>query len=71
MFIINAPFMFRGVWTIVKAFIHERTKAKIKILGSKYHKEVFEAVDPSQLPKFLGGECDCDGGCQYSDMGPH
>ena len=36
MFIINAPFTFRAVWSIVKAFVHERTKAKIKILGSSF-----------------------------------
>lgn len=44
MFIINAPMLFTGIWTIIKAWIDEKTKAKIKILGSKYQKELFEVV---------------------------
>lgn len=29
MFIVNAPFLFTGVWAIVKGFLDERTRNKI------------------------------------------
>ena len=38
MFIVNAPFLFTGIWAIVKAWIDEKTKEKIKILGGSYKK---------------------------------
>ncbi len=38
MFIINAPFLFTGVWAIVKMWIDDKTKEKIQILGKDYKK---------------------------------
>lgn len=57
MFIVNAPMLFTGVWAIIKGFIDEKTRNKIKILGSKYQKDLLECVDPDNLPDFLGGNC--------------
>ena len=72
MFIVNAPMLFTGVWSVVKGFLDERTRQKIKILGGKYQKELFEVVDPDNLPDFLGGTCTCKelGGCMLSNAGP-
>lgn len=72
MFILNAPLLFTGVWAIVKGFLDERTRQKIKILGSKYQKELFAVVDVENLPDFLGGTCTCKelGGCMFSNAGP-
>ena len=36
-------------------FLDKVTVKKISILGSGYKKELFEIVDESQVPKFLGG----------------
>ena len=27
-------------------------------------------MDPENVPTFLGGECECEGGCNYADKGP-
>jgi len=74
MFILNAPFLFTGVWAIVKGFLDERTRNKIYIIGGKYEKEILALVDPENLPDFLsGGTCTCshvEGGCMYSNAGP-
>lgn len=56
MFIINAPMLFTGIWTVIKGWLDEKTRNKIKILGSKYEKDLFEVVDPENLPDFLGGK---------------
>ena len=34
-FIINAPFIFRGIWAGLKGFLDKKTVNKIHILGSK------------------------------------
>ena len=56
MFIINAPMMFSGIWSIIKHFIDEKTKKKILIKDSKYQKELFQYADVENLPDFLGGK---------------
>jgi CRAL/TRIO domain len=72
MFIINAPMLFTGVWAVCKGFLDEKTRAKIKIFGSKYQTELLEICDPESIPHFLGGTCKCEerGGCVMGDAGP-
>lgn len=71
-FVVNAPFSFTGAWSVVKHFLDERTRAKITILGTSFLKELLVHVDISSIPKFLGGECTCEGqgGCFKSNAGP-
>ena len=56
-FIVNAPMLFSGVWAVVKGFLDEKTRKKITIKGSSYHKDLLEIVDENNLPEFLGGKC--------------
>ena len=72
MFIINAPFLFTGVWAIVKMWIDDKTKEKIQILGKDYKKELLKYIEPENLPDFLdGGKCRCPGGdCLSINIGP-
>ncbi|CAJ2650496.1 unnamed protein product [Trifolium pratense] len=72
LFIVNAGSGFKMLWKAVKAFLGERTVAKIQVLGSNYLNVLLEAIDPSNLPTFLGGNCTCSdsGGCLMSDQGP-
>ncbi|BGP29438.1 cytosolic factor, phosphatidylinositol/phosphatidylcholine transfer protein [Rhodotorula toruloides] len=69
-YIINAPWAFSTVWSLVKGWLDEATVAKIHILGSSYRDELLKQVPADSLPKFLGGECECAGGCSMSDAGP-
>ena len=57
---------------MVKGFLDERTRNKIKIMGSGWEKVLLEYVDPESLPDFLGGKCTCAdrGGCLKSNVGP-
>lgn len=45
LFVINAPMLFSGIWAIVKGFLDERTRNKIKILGGSYLKTLLEFVE--------------------------
>ncbi|XP_020519600.1 phosphatidylinositol/phosphatidylcholine transfer protein SFH11 isoform X2 [Amborella trichopoda] len=72
LFIINAGPGFKVLWNTIKVFLDPRTAAKINVLGNKYHSKLLEVVDLSNLPKFLGGICECSdyGGCLLNDKGP-
>ncbi|TFL05619.1 CRAL-TRIO domain-containing protein [Pterulicium gracile] len=70
-FIINAPWAFTAVWSVIKPWLDEVTVKKIDIVGSSYVKDKLLAQIPKEnLPKEFGGECSCPGGCSLSDAGP-
>lgn len=69
-YIINAPWAFSTVWSVIKLWLDEVTVAKINILGSSYKDVLLQQIDEENLPKVLGGKCDCPGGCSLSDAGP-
>uniref|UniRef100_A0ACD5U8Z1 Uncharacterized protein n=1 Tax=Avena sativa TaxID=4498 RepID=A0ACD5U8Z1_AVESA len=72
LYIINAGSGFRALWKVLKAFMEARTLKKIQVLGTDYLSTVLEAVEPSNLPDFLGGTCTCSttGGCLLQDKEP-
>ena len=70
-FIINAGFVFKCLFTVVKAFLDSKTKSKIKVYGGDYMKPLLERVDIENIPKILGGKCTCEPeGCLFSREGP-
>jgi hypothetical protein len=70
LYIINAPWGFAGVFSVIKRFLDPVTVAKIHVLGSGYEKELLGQVPAENLPKQFGGKCQCEGGCMLSDAGP-
>ncbi|KAK2591600.1 cytosolic factor, phosphatidylinositol/phosphatidylcholine transfer protein [Conoideocrella luteorostrata] len=70
LFLINAPWGFSTVWSVVKGWLDPVTVKKIHILGSGYKSELMKHVDPESLPVEFGGTCKCEGGCENSDAGP-
>jgi hypothetical protein len=54
-YIVNSPFVFTGVWKIVKNFLDEKTVEKVS-LYSYGQEELLEAIDEDQLIDFLGGK---------------
>lgn len=58
MVIVNAPFMFKMMWAIVRPFLHPLTQARI-VMGNDHLKEL---IDEEQIPNFLAGKCKCAGG---------
>jgi hypothetical protein len=70
LYLINAPWGFSGVWSVVRGFLDPVTVNKIHILGTNYQSELLGQVPKENLPSEFGGTCECDGGCEFSDMGP-
>lgn len=73
MYVINTPLMFKAAWAAIKPFINEKSRKKIKIMGTKYQKELFQIVDPDNLPEIIGGNCTCadkGGDCFVASPGP-
>lgn len=71
-FIINAPYVFSGVWAVCKGFLDEKTRNKFKIIGSGFKPTLLEFIDEANLPSFIGGKCTCAefGGCIAGNQGP-
>ncbi|PSR72872.1 hypothetical protein PHLCEN_2v11239 [Hermanssonia centrifuga] len=69
-YIINSPWAFSAVWSVVKPWLDEVTVAKIDILGSGYKDKLLAQIPAESLPKEFGGKCECPGGCSLSDAGP-
>lgn len=55
LYIINAPWGFSGVFSIVKGFLDPVTVQKIHVLGSGYEKELLAQIPKENLPKIFGG----------------
>ncbi|KAH6682893.1 CRAL-TRIO domain-containing protein [Halenospora varia] len=70
LYLINAPWGFSTVFSVVKGWLDPVTVEKIHVLGSGYQKELLDQVPAENLPKIFGGSCDCPGGCALSDEGP-
>ncbi|KAJ5760819.1 Cellular retinaldehyde binding/alpha-tocopherol transport [Penicillium odoratum] len=70
LYIINAPWGFSSAFSFVKGFLDPVTVNKIHVLGSGYQKELLSQIPKENLPVEFGGSCNCEGGCELSDMGP-
>ncbi|KAI9708490.1 MAG: cytosolic factor, phosphatidylinositol/phosphatidylcholine transfer protein [Bogoriella megaspora] len=70
LYLINAPWGFSSVFSVVKGFLDPVTVNKIHVLGSGYKSELLSQVPEENLPEEFGGTCKCEGSCQLSDAGP-
>jgi len=70
LYLINAPWGFSGVFSVVKNFLDPVTVEKIHVLGARYQTDLLAQISAENLPKQFGGTCECEGGCELSDAGP-
>eukprot|EP01119_Soliformovum_irregulare_P009024 TRINITY_DN22135_c0_g1_i1.p1 TRINITY_DN22135_c0_g1~~TRINITY_DN22135_c0_g1_i1.p1 ORF type:complete len:391 (-),score=90.24 TRINITY_DN22135_c0_g1_i1:13-1185(-) len=60
MFIANPPMILSMCFNLISTVLDKRTTDQISILGSEGITEIERYVDPSSIPKYLGGSCSCD-----------
>merc|ERR1712130_198183 len=60
-FVVNAPWVFSTIWSLLKAVIDPVTAAKVHIFNSiaKAKDEFMKYIDPENLPLHYGGPCQC------------
>lgn len=64
LYVANAPTALSVAWSIVKGWLDIRVQQKVVIMKPAETKaKLLEAIDASCLPEFLGGTCNCEGGC--------
>merc|ERR1711963_1325007 len=56
-FVVHAPWAFTAVWSVMKAWINEDTRAKIKFVSGSPFKELVKYIDEDNIPDFYGGKC--------------
>eukprot|EP00831_Metopus_contortus_P023927 TRINITY_DN20992_c0_g2_i1.p2 TRINITY_DN20992_c0_g2~~TRINITY_DN20992_c0_g2_i1.p2 ORF type:complete len:144 (+),score=25.40 TRINITY_DN20992_c0_g2_i1:7-438(+) len=56
-YVLNTPFLIKGIWTVVKGFLEDFTVAKVNVLGGDFS-EMYTLIDKSQLEKKHGGDCE-------------
>lgn len=71
-YIINAPYIFTTVWSVVKAWLDPVTREKIQILGSNYMGELSKQIPLENIPALIGGKslAENPSECMMSDAGP-
>ncbi|KAJ7109714.1 CRAL-TRIO domain-containing protein [Mycena crocata] len=68
--IVNAPSSFAFIWSMIKPWLSKETAEKVDILGNNYEEILLDLIDADALPSSLGGNCECEGGCHLSSVGP-
>lgn len=55
LYMINAPWFFSAIYSLITPFIDPITASKIRILGGNYLEELREHIDDSEIPVEMGG----------------
>ena len=68
--LINAPYIFGAIWSIIKGLMSANTRAKVAVCGSSDTRKgdiskcpFAKLINLHTVPSFLGGGCRCVGGC--------
>jgi hypothetical protein len=68
--LINVPYVFGAIWSLVKLALSSRTRAKVAVCGAADARTGDVAKCPfakhlalDTVPSFIGGACRCKGGC--------
>ncbi|KAG5354645.1 SEC14 cytosolic factor [Yarrowia sp. B02] len=69
-YLINAPFGFSTVFSVIKRFLDPVTVSKIHVYGSNYKEKLLAQVPAYNLPIKFGGQSTSKIGVELSDDGP-
>ena len=57
---INCPWIFPKIWSLVKPWIDPNTAAKFHFVGKHFQEFLFERVAPDQVPREFGGTAEIE-----------
>lgn len=57
--IVNQPWLFSWIWTLVSPFLNAKLRSRVMFLGSQ-HEALLEWLEPTSIPSELGGLLDWD-----------
>ena len=55
MYIIRTPWYFKVVWALIKGWVDEKTRQRIKIPGEDYLDVLKNVIDMNNIPAWCGG----------------
>lgn len=55
--VVNAPMIFPIIFALIKPFLSQATKDKVKVLGSDWKESLLKYIDKDSLPEYYGGTC--------------
>lgn len=55
LYMINAPYFFSAIWSIIRPWIDHKTAAKFHILGANYLDDLRESIELTEIPIEYGG----------------
>jgi len=56
-YVLNVPYLVKGLWNVIKPFLDPFVAAKVRIYSKAETEHAIKAsISPSQLPEFLGGK---------------
>lgn len=62
--VVHAPWIIKAAWRAVKPLVNRRMARTVEIHSGPAYKRLCELIEPSKIPKELGGECKCkSNGC--------
>jgi len=63
-YVVNTPMVISAFWAVLKLWIDERMQKKVVFCRpNETAAKLLEVIDAESLPAFLGGKCNCEGGC--------
>jgi len=70
-YIVNANWVFRAVWNVLKAVFPAKDHKKMRMVppGAKGLKMLREVIPEKHIPAILGGNCECKIGCVSGPAG--
>lgn len=57
-YLVNAPWYFAAIYSLISSFLDPVTAKKVQILGSDFLPTLRQQIDDSQIPRSMGGSCD-------------
>jgi len=63
LYMVNSPTIVSVAWNLINPLLDEDTASKVKFLSNDFMEILTQSIDKENIPSYLGGGCNCEGGC--------